>query len=109
MNSCTGGCLTCNAATPSTCLSCSIFAELISNKCVCADHFYMKTSDFVHCAICHYSCNTCNEASDTNCLSCFDDHIISGGKCVANTSNSKEKKYIFFLSQIGKIYLYNFN
>ena len=52
----------------------------------------MVTSDFVHCAICHYSCNTCNGPLETNCQSCFADHIISGGKCVTDTSKKKKKK-----------------
>ena len=102
VNSCTGGCLTCNIATPSVCLSCPIIAELISGKCVCADHFYMKTSDFVHCAICHYSCNTCNGPLETNCQSCFADHKISSGKCVPDTSNRKKKKKILLF------YFFNF-
>ena len=96
VNSCTGGCLTCNVATPSVCLSCPFIAELISGKCVCANHFYMKTSDFVHCAICHYSCNTCNGPLKTNCQSCFADHIISGGTCVPDSANSNTNKNSLF-------------
>lgn len=91
VNSCTDGCLTCDAATPAICLTCPIMAELISDKCVCANHFYMKTSDFVHCAICHPSCDKCNGPLETDCQSCYADHRISSGKCVANTGITKKK------------------
>ena len=84
INNCKEGCLTCDSNNGTICLSCPIFAKLINDKCICAEHFFMKTNDFVHCAICHYSCNSCNGPLETNCLSCFFDHTLSEGKCIAS-------------------------
>ena len=89
VNNCKGGCLACTLNNETNCLMCPIFSKLDSTgKCICEEHFFMKTNDFVHCAICHHSCKSCDGPLETNCLTCFIDHVKLEGKCEPNINNS---------------------
>lgn len=82
---CDQGCLTCNDATASDCLSCSPDAHLDGGACECDDGFY--NSDLgagVACSACDESCITCEDGTKTDCLSCGDFQHLDGGACVCD-------------------------
>lgn len=86
---CLASCLTCNALTPTSCISCPNIAEKSGTACTCLSHFFMKTDDNTHCEECNYECLTCDGIANNQCKTCYSDHTLTSGSCVKVARNLK--------------------
>ena len=80
---CADMCRTCQASTPSTCLSCFGAVALNNGSCACDSGAYFDLY-MSQCLACDASCLTCKHSS-TTCISCPNRQVVLNGKCVCPT------------------------
>lgn len=83
---CSSPCLTCDIY--GNCLTCTTFAQIYGNTCVCVDGFYLDEINYPKCLPCFYQCHSCDGPNLNNCLTCFIGFTLSSSKkCEYTTGN----------------------